>query len=374
MYQNPFYTRELPLHAPFCNRVKEIDEIARHAQNKMNVVLFSPRRYGKTSLIKRVLDRLAKKGVITIYVDMYGVTSQDDVAGRIARSIYENVSKTKKLFDKVTGWLLSWRPLARVNSEPGMSWTLEHVAGKRESYLIEEVLETIEKMSKEAKGGCCVVFDEFQQIAELPNSMAIEGLMRSHIQKHGKIAYVFVGSRRTMLKDMFNEEKRPFYRSAINYELAPLPDGELTGYIMEAFKKGGKVCPRQEAVKIVKLVQGYACYAQKIAYCVFERTELKVGPDNIREGLRGFFQDEKAYFEMMLTQLSTQQVKLVTAIAKEPTKTPYSIDYIARHKLASLSAIQGGIKKLVSIDYIVKQEDRYYEVVDPLFKMWLIEQ
>lgn len=188
MYQNPFYTRELPLNAPFCNRVKELNELTRHAQNKMNIVLFSPRRYGKTSLIKRVLSRLSKSGTITVYADMYGVTSQEDIADRIAKAIYEKVVKQ----------------------------------------------------------------------------------------------------------------------------------------------------------------------------------------ENVEAGLKDFFEDEKPYYEMMIAQLSAQQIKLVTALAKEPTKTPYGNEYIFSHKLGSLSAIQGGIKKLVSVDYIDKQTG-YYEVVDPLFKMWLID-
>jgi AAA+ ATPase superfamily predicted ATPase len=372
MHQNPFYTRKLPLNAPFCNRTKELDELENHTHNNMNVVLFSPRRYGKTSLIKRVLARISKKGVITIYADMYGVTSQGDIAERMAKAIYDNISQQRKLFDKAVKWLFSWRPVARVDDEPGVKFSVDRIAGQRDEHLIEEVLEAIDKMSQETKAGCCVVLDEFQQITEVKNSLSVEGLMRSHIKKHNKTAYVFVGSRRTLLKDMFNEKKRPFYRSAMNYELKPLPDTELSLYIIKAFKRGGKSCPQAEAEKIVKLVNGYAYYAQKISYCVFECTESIVTPENVSEGLNDFLEEEKPYFEMMIAQLSVQQMRLIAALAKEPTKTPYGNEYMARHKLGSLSAIQGGIKKLVSIDFIDKQNE-YYEVVDPLFKMWLIE-
>lgn len=87
MYHNPFYTRELPVDAPFCNRTKELADLTRHAMNKMNTVLFSPRRYGKTSLIKRVMENLKKEKVIVFYVSMYGVASTQEVATRIAHSI-----------------------------------------------------------------------------------------------------------------------------------------------------------------------------------------------------------------------------------------------------------------------------------------------
>ena len=86
--QNPFYLRVLPVDAPFCNRAKELDELTSHARNKANVVLFSPRRYGKTSLVKRVQERAKKEGVVTIYVDFLGIDSVEDLASRIASRFY----------------------------------------------------------------------------------------------------------------------------------------------------------------------------------------------------------------------------------------------------------------------------------------------
>ncbi|MGQ9570783.1 MAG: hypothetical protein ACUVUQ_08085 [Thermodesulfovibrionales bacterium] len=100
-----------------------------------------------------------------------------------------------------------------------------------------------------SKKGFHVVIDEFQEVAELRESLQIEGIMRFHIQTHRNASYFFVGSRRRILSEIFNERKRPFYRSAINYPLCPLPLDESTNFIVEQFKRGGKTCPEEIAKK-----------------------------------------------------------------------------------------------------------------------------
>lgn len=367
---NPFYIRELPLGAPFCNRQRELKELTSHAENKMNVVLFSPRRYGKTSLVKRVLDTLNKKEIITVYADLLGVTSVEDIANRLATKVYHHTHTKEVWFKKALKLFSSWRPVMRPDPESGVSFTVEPVSYKNPTLLLEETLKGLERLSQEHKEGCCVVFDEFQEITEIPNSVSIEGLMRSHIQQHSRIAYFFIGSRRKLLTDMFNERKRPFYKSALNYPLKPLPDRELTDFIIHQFKGGGKICPKPIAEEIVKLVKGYAYYAQKIGYSIYEIAGKTVTGKNLAEGLKILIEDEKIVYEMMLKALSVQQIILLVALAKEPTNAPFAAGYMSHHKLGSIGGVQGAIKKLISLDYIERSEN-IFQVVDPIFIIWL---
>lgn len=367
---NPFYIRELPLNAPFCNRRQELKELTSHAENKMNVVLFSPRRYGKTSLVKRVLDTVGNEGIIPIYIDLLGVTSAEDIASRLATRIYQHTHAQELWFKKALKWLSTWRPVMRPDPESGISFTVEPATYKNPTSLLEGTLKDLEKLSQDNKEGCCVVFDEFQEITEISNSLSVEGLMRSHIQQHSRIAYFFVGSRRKLLTDMFNEIKRPFYKSAINYPLKPLPDEELTDFIIHLFKSGDKICSRQISDGMVKLVRGYAYYAQKIGYCIYEVARGTVTKDNFSTGLKMLLEDEKIVYEMMIKALSTQQISLLVAIAKEPTDKPFSAGYMSRHKLGSIGGVQGAFKRLISLDYIEKT-DNIFQVADPIFVIWL---
>lgn len=367
---NPFYFRELPLTAPFCDRQKEIEELISHAKNKANVVLFSPRRYGKTSLVKRVQNKLDEPGIVTLYIDFFGVNSVEDVAARSASRLYSFCHKDNSLLKKAMGLLSSWRPVIRPDPEYGMSLTVESIAGKRGMEPLEDVLLGFGKFIKERQHGFHIVMDEFQEIAELRESLQIEGIMRAHIQTHRNASYFFVGSRRRILSEIFNERKRPFYRSAINYPLAPLPIDEAAGFIVEQFRRGGKNCPQEIAKRVAERVRGYPYYIQRVPYSIFEISGKKISEDDYTRGFIKAITEERPVYEAMLQVLAPQQIKLLSSLAEEPTDKPYSAGYMAKYNLGSIGGVQGAIKKLIDLDYIEKVHG-VLQVVDPLFSIWL---
>ncbi|MDP2800149.1 MAG: hypothetical protein Q8O60_09770, partial [Deltaproteobacteria bacterium] len=168
-----------------------MEELISHAKNKANVILFSPRRYGKTSLVKRVQNKLEEPGIVTLYIDFFGVNSVEDVAARSASRLYSFCHKDNSLLKKAMRLLSSWRPVIRPDPEYGMSLTVESIAGKRGMELLEDVLLGFGRFIKEHQIGFHIVIDEFQEIAKLRESLQIEGIMRSHIQTHRNASYFF---------------------------------------------------------------------------------------------------------------------------------------------------------------------------------------
>jgi hypothetical protein len=367
---NPFYIRVLPVAAPFCNRKKELSELTQHSLNKMNVVLFSPRRYGKTSLIKRVLHSVESKGMIPIYIDLMGVTSAEDIAARITAKVYQATHSKEIWFKKALKWLTSWRPVMRPDSEHGLTFTVEPASYQDGYTLLEETLKSIDKLSKDTRQGLCLALDEFQEICELNNSLKIESIMRTQIQEQNKAAYLFIGSRRRLLVDMFNEKRRPFYNSALSYPLKPLPKDELIEFVIHLFKSQKKECSVTVAGEIAEIAAGYAYYVQKLGYCIFEISGGRVTVADVREGLKILIEEEKVVFDMMISNLAPQQISLLETVAKEPTKTPFAVVYGKKHRLGSIGGIQGSIKRLIELDYVEK-DNGVYKVVDPIFERWL---
>ena len=205
---NPFTPGVIHPEAPFCNRLKELKELESYASSSANVVLYSPRRYGKTSLVRRVQSGLSKKKVITIYVDLFGVTTIDEIAKRTARSVYLVTQKDKPLFK-------TFRPVLKP-TETGDSFTVtvEPATSSLTGIdLLEATMTDLGMFIQATPSGVNIAFDEFQEITEL-NSLEIEGVLRSHIQTQ-KASYFFVGSRRRVLLDMFNLRNRPFFQSSI---------------------------------------------------------------------------------------------------------------------------------------------------------------
>lgn len=368
--RNPFFFRELSPDAPFCNRVTELKELGSHARNRANVVIFSPRRYGKTSLVKRLQASLAKDGIATVYVDLFGVDSVEDLAARLAARVYAVYKGDEGALRKIMNFLTAWRPVMRPDPEYGVSLTVEPAARKSGIALLEETVIGMGKFIAQRKEGVNIVLDEFQEITELNESRQVEGVMRSHIQKQANASYFFVGSRRRLLRDIFNEKKRPFYQSAVNYQLRSLPEGEAVAFIVDRFKAAGRTCPEDIARKIVTTVGGYPYYVQRIPYSIFEVSGDRISDADYEKGFRKMLEEERPVYESMLQSLSLQQTRLLTALATQPTASLYSAAYMAKHGLGSIGGVQGAARKLVALDFIEKS-GAVFSVVDPVFGIWL---
>ena len=149
----------------------------------------------------------------------------------------------------------------------------------------------------------------------VPNPPNIEGIMRAHIQ-HQQASYFFVGSRRRVLLEMFNQGRRPFFQSAVNFELTTLPHDELTDFLSRRFRAGGKQCSREIASLIAESMEDHPYYCQKLAFFCFERSGKTMSKKDALEGLIELIHGEKPVFEAIIQGLAPQQIALLRAVAK----------------------------------------------------------
>jgi hypothetical protein len=368
---NPFIMRVIPPDYPFANRVQELKELSSHARNKANVVVFAPRRYGKTSLVKKIQANLKQDGFITIYTDFFMVTSVEDIAERIAKSVYSVLHKRESFFQKGARYLKTFktfRPVFKPSSDEGFTFTVEPVSpGLSGVYLLDKVLEELGEFIHKESDGIHIVFDEFQEITDL-KECSIEGILRKHIQTH-QASYFFVGSRRRILLDMFNLKNRPFYQSAIIYPIEPLPHEELTSFLVEQFKLGGKNCSKQNAGIISNKVAQYPYYAQSLAYNVYETAGRTVTKNDIEIGFEKLMSSERYGYESIVQGLTSPQILLLKALAVNPSVKILSTEYMNKHKL-SAGGIQYAQKKLERMD-LIEKKNQVWQVVDPVFRLWL---
>jgi len=368
---NPFTMRVIPPDYPFCNRTSEQRELFSHAKNKANVVLFSPRRYGKTSLIKRLQTNLIAKDFFTVYADFFMATSENDIAKRIAKSIYTPIHERESFLDKGIRFLKifkTFRPVFKPSPESGFSFSVEPVEpGLSGIDLVDKVMAELGLFIRKERIKAHIVFDEFQEITELKNS-SIEGVLRKHIQEH-QASYFFVGSRRRTLLDIFNQKKRPFYQSAIIYPLRPLPHEELTAFIAKRFKDGGKKCTLDIASAISDKVQQYPYYAQALAYNIYEVSGRTVKEQDIEIGFQNLIASERYGYEAIVQGLTGPQISLLRAIAEDPASKILTTGYLERHKL-SVGGVQYARRKLEKLD-LIEKHNNVWRIVDPVFGKWL---
>jgi len=371
MSKNPFVLSVIPPDAPFCNRVEELKQLTSYAIDGTNVVLFSPRRFGKTSLVKRVQANLAKQGMLVLYADFFGVTSVDDVAGKIARSVYTFIQRNESLMKKALRILTTFRPVFKPAEDGSFSISIELARPNLHGIdLLDKTLEDLGVFMEQAgPGKIHIVFDEFQEITELKEKR-IESTLRSHIQFQ-QSSYFFVGSRRRILLEMFNEKNRPLFQSAQLYELKRLPHDDLVGYLVAQFKKGGKPCSEKNAQNISSISRQYPYYAQKLALNVYAVSGKVVQAKNITKALEIMIDNETYFYQATLQSLAPRQIALLRALAVEPSKTILSNNYIRKHDLGSIGGVQSAIKKLRQMDLVEVDTDSRYRTVDPIFSIWL---
>lgn len=368
---NPFTMRVIAPDSPFCNRAEELKDLSRHAANQANVVVFSPRRYGKTSLVIKVQAQIEKEDFLTFYADLFMVTSVDEVAERIAKSVYAVLHKRESLLQKGARFLktfTTFRPVLKPSPENGFTLSVEPFSvGIPGVELLDKVLEELGLFVQRERPKVHFVLDEFQEITELKEP-AIEGVFRKHIQHH-HASYFFVGSRRRILLDIFNQRSRPFYQSAIMYPLKPLPHDELVSFLTERFEREGKKCPKSVAKEISQRTFQYPYYTQALAYNVFDLSGKVIKSEDVDEGFERLLTSERYAYEAMVQGLTGAQIALLRALASSPTSKILSSDYITRHKL-TVGGVQYAQKKLVELDMIEKHNDEW-RVVDPILGEWL---
>lgn len=368
---NPFTLRVIPPDGPFCNRVRELKDLRQHGVNRANVVVFSPRRYGKTSLVKRVQSGLESEGFLACYTDLFMVTGVEEVARRIAKTVYAVLHRRESLLEKGARFLktfTTFRPVFKPSAQDGVTLSVEPVSPALPGIeALDKVLEELGLFIERETPKLHFVLDEFQEITELKDP-SIEGIFRKHIQHH-TASYCFVGSRRRVLLDMFNQRSRPFYQSAIMYPLDALPFAELTAFLRERFASGGKKCPQAAAQDVSQRTCRHPYYAQALAYHIFDLASEKVGPEDVDAGFERLLASERYAFEAMVQGLTGPQTSLLRALAASPTAKILSSDYIARHKL-TVGGVQYAQKKLLALDLIEKKDD-IWQVVDPVFAVWL---
>ena len=374
---NPFYLKALPDVADnlFCNRIDEIAKLIRMAKTKNDVVIYAPRRFGKTSLVRRVQKKLADEGAITIFTDFNGVASVNDVATRLATAVYGVTHGNDSLWKKAIRLLTSFRPVVRYSTDGtdmSVEITAEAAAGRTGLDLLEGIMKELQNFVSESDQLVNIVFDEFQEIVVLPDASKIEAIMRTYIQQY-QASHFFVGSRRRLLQNMFNDEQRPFFRSALNFILKGLRDEELIPFLMNLFVISGKELPEKTAKYLAELVKCHPHYTIKLSYHVFEISEQTATINDVNKVLNNLLNDDKLLFESMVQAIPPQQRLLLRALAKEPTDKLTSKDYFKRHDMGSMSAIAHSTKQLSNLDYIEECEDKFWRVVDPVFSIYLVK-
>lgn len=355
----------------FCDRVTESARVIKTITNGNNLVIISPRRMGKTGLIQFCYDKPEiSEEYYTFFIDILHTTSLREFTYVLGRTIYETLlplsKKMASLFIQTIKSISGKLGFDPVTNMPTFNIGLGDI--EKPEYTLDEIFKYLDEADKP----CIVAIDEFQQIAKYPEKN-IEALLRTHIQRLRNCNFIFAGSERHMMQEMFTSSARPFYNSADLLTLNAIAPDIYTEFICNLFAKRNRFIKQENAAWVYNRFNGHTYYIQRTfneAYAdTAEGTECT--REIIETAIDTIIASNDTLFREILSNIPEKQKALLYAIAKEhEAKGITSSEFIKRHSLLSASSVQAAAKKLLEKDYITETQ-KVYSVTDKLFAMWI---
>ena len=355
----------------FCDRVTESARLVKSITNGNNLVIISPRRMGKTGLIRFCYDKPEiSKEYYTFFIDILHTSSLREFTYLLGREIYETLlprsRKMANLFIQTIKSISGKFGFDPISGTPTFNVELGDI--DRPEYTLEEIFRYLANADKP----CIVAIDEFQQIAKYPEKN-IEALLRTHIQKLRNSNFIFAGSERHMMQEMFTSAARPFYHSADMLELKAIVPEIYIPFIVGHFEKRNRHIATENIEKAYHLFKGHTYYIQKTFNEAFADTpeEEECTLETIQAAIDNMIAANDTIFREILSNIPEKQKELLYAIAKDGEAEPItSSEFIKRHSLTSASSVQSASKKLLDKD-IITEINKAFSVTDKLFAMWI---
>jgi len=366
--ENPFVYKGYDGPAYFCDREKETENLISALKNGRNITLLSPRKIGKTGLIKHVFNRISstEKDAVCIYVDIFSTQNLHDFVQVLGAAIVdEALRREKSLMSKVLDAFKAWRPVVTVDVLTGMPSLSLNIDSTSDEYTLKSIFDYL----KSSKKKVYVAIDEFQQVAYYPEK-GTEALLRSHVQ-FSNAGFIFSGSRQHLMAEMFNSPQRPFYQSTEFMNLQPIPEDAYYEFASRFFEAKKGSLSQEVFHDIYQRFDGYTWYIQLMMNRLYEGnkriTELHQATDAIIAVLATL----TPQYEMLMTFLTSNQVNLLKAIAKEgKVEQPQSNEFVKRNDLPGPSSVKAALDVLVDKELVYTQPDGYI-IYDRLLNLWL---
>lgn len=355
----------------FCDRREESKKVIRILSNGGNLCMISPRRMGKSKLIRFCYDKPEiADNYYTFYIDVLHTSSLREFTYLFGQKVFETLNtKSRKAFMALVQGLKSINAkfgFDPVNSAPTFSLELGDIS--RPEFTLAEIFACLEQADKP----CIVAFDEFQQITKYPEEN-IEALLRSHIQHLSNVHFIFAGSERHLVTEMFLSSARPFYNSTSIMELHPIATEEYIPFVCKWFKVYEREIHENDVLKIYELFYGNTYYIQKTFHEAFINTSTGgvCTIDILRQTIDEILEEASDGYRQMLSRIPERQKELLYAIATEgKAQKIMSASFIRRYALTSSSAVQAASRKLMELDLLTVEDNVYY-IPDILFRMYL---
>lgn len=367
MIENPFVTYGYESAEYFCDRKEETRQLILLLTNGNHVALISPRRMGKTGLIYHCFEQPEIQSTYyTFLIDIYATKNLQDMVYQMGRSIVNRLkSRGQTAIDRFLQVVTSLRTGISFDGQGNASWNIGLGDISAPLFTLEEIFNYL----KAADRRCIIAIDEFQAIADYPEKN-VEAMMRTYVQGCRNAVFVFSGSQKSMMSEMFSSPARPFYQSVSLMFLKPVALSEYELFAKRLFEKYDKKISDGVMETIYNRFKGTTWYLQKVLNQLFATTDHAEISDVDRAVRQIIEQNEEAYKDT-LYQLTAKQRDVLVAIGKEGYASQITGGaFVKRHHLSSASSVQKAVQTLMG-KQLVTQQQGVYEVYDKFLSEWL---
>lgn len=366
---NPFITGGYMSAEYFCDRIVETEMLTNYLTNGNNIALISPRRLGKTGLIEHCFhQKKIKEEYYTFLIDIYATKNLQEFVFELGKGILNGLKpRGRKVWEIFLNYLSSLRTSISFDFSGNPSWNLDIGDIKSPSITLDEIFLYLEKADKP----CLVSIDEFQVIAKYPENN-IEAVLRTHIQHCTNARFIYAGSQRHMMGEIFTSPARPFYQSTAIMDLRPIDASVYTEFIIKHFEASGKKITEDTIQEVYNRFEGITWYIQFVANVLYTATSAGeiCTVDKVGLAIDNILSQLNFTYSSLLFQLPPKQKEVLIAICKEgKAKEITSSKFLRTYKLTA-SSVQGAIKGLLDKDFVTCELGEY-KVYDKFFESWL---
>lgn len=353
--------------ANFCARPKLAQQLAGYIAAGQNLVIQGERRIGKTSLVQETISNMRRWKAVS--ADFMGVRSVTDVCNRLADAL-ARFDEGEGIYRKALSLLAHLRPVATVDAATGLPTITVDAVASRSPTSVNTVLDAIAHHVRNRK--VCVVFDEFQDILDVPDGEQVLALMRARIQYLSDTSFIFLGSARNAMLSIFLSPKSPFYKSALIFDIDEIPDDDFFRFAARRFSIGTRKLPRDVFQHILEFVSRTSGDVQELCDAIWQVTEpgTTLSDEDIERGIQVVFARESSAYMTFSKPLTDIQLRVLRALAILGGAHPLSGDFLREADVTTPTTIKRSLAALAKSELIYDMNGEY-KFVSPFFREWI---
>lgn len=355
----------------FIGRKSEIRQLKMNFEEGINTILISPRRWGKTSLVKKVCEEVDREKVIPIYVDIFKCKTEYEFYNALAEAVLkQTASKAELWMDNARDFIARLSPKVSFSPEPTSEFALS-LGITPKTHTPEEVLDLAENIARKKQKRIVVCIDEFQQIGEMADTVSIQKRLRSVWQHQRFTSYCLFGSKKHTMMNVFQKRNMPLYQFGDFKFLEKIPTETWVEYIVQHFKDRQRTISPELAIEICKVVDNYSSYVQQLSWLIFSLIDegQVVTEEHLRQGVKDLLNSQEQLFMQQIEPLTAYQMNFLRCIISGHHDDFGEMTVREEFQLGSVSNIARLKSALVDKDLVEMVGRRFY-ITDPVFALW----